>query len=189
MNQSIYGSNSYYLLKKWNWLMTKDCVELDNEKVFNHRFKAYLNRRDILNLIFESFPILKSAYMLKECYRDFNKDATYEEANEQFDVLLDLFKNSGISQYDEFIGVLTNWRIEIINSFKRPYENRKLTNSFTETTNGIIKKYITVSRGITNFKRFKNRAIFALDKRVFYALSQNLKTNKRFSKGRGKYNK
>ena len=189
MNQCIYGSNAYYLLKKWNWLMTKDNVELDNEKVFNHRFKTHLNRRDILNMIFETFPMLKSAYLLKEYYRDFNKDATYEEANEQFDVILDLFKNSGIPQYDEFIGVLTNWRTEIINSFKRPYANRKLSNSFTEETNGKIKKYISASNGLTNFTRFKNRAIYALDPRIFYALSQNLKTNKIFSKERGKYNK
>lgn len=189
MNQCIYDSNGYYLLKKWNWLMTKDDVELDNKKVFNHRFKTYLNHRDLLNMIFESFPILKDAYMLKEFYRDFNKDATYEEAAKQFDTILNLFKNSGIPQYDEFIGVLTNWRTEIINSFKRPYANRKLTNSFTEETNGKIRTYIAVSRGIANFDRFKIRAIYALDPRVFYSLSQNLKTNKRFSKARGKYNK
>ena len=48
MNQTIYGSNAYYLLKKWNWLLKKDDVFLDNEPVYNNRFRCKLNRRQII---------------------------------------------------------------------------------------------------------------------------------------------
>ena len=62
MNNSIYGSNAYYLLKKWSWLLTKDSIYLDNDKVYNSRFKCKLNRRDLREMIFKTFPELSKAY-------------------------------------------------------------------------------------------------------------------------------
>lgn len=78
---------------------------------------------------------------------------------------------------------------EILNSFKRPYNDRKLSNSFTENINGQIRTYLTVSNGVSNFKRFRNRAIFALSKDIYYALTTNLHSDKYNRKRRGSYNK
>lgn len=140
MKQCPYDSNGYYLLKKWNWLLNKDGIDLDNAKAYNHRFQTALNRRDLLMMIKDTFPILGEAYELKKYYR-------------------------------------------------RPYENRKLSNAYSENINGKLRTYITVSRGLGNFKRFRCRTLFALNPRIYFAISDNLKTNKRIGRKRGPYNK
>ena len=189
MKQCPYDSNGYYLLKKWNWLLNKDGIDLDNAKAYNHRFQTALNRRDLLMMIKDTFPILGEAYELKEYYRRLNKTATYEEAVEKYDDVVRLFNNSGIPQYDEFASILVKWKTEILNSFRRPYENRKLSNAYSENINGKLRTYITVSRGLGNFKRFRCRTLFALNPKIYFAISDNLKTNKRIGRKRGPYNK
>jgi len=189
MNGCDYHSNGYYLLKNWHWLLMKDGVDLDNKRVFNHRFGVYLNRRDILNLIFQTFPTLKTAYQLKEYYRRFNKTASYDEACVKFDDITKKFADSGIREYDEFTAILCNWRVEILNSFRRPYDDRKLSNSFTENINGKLRTYLTVSRGITNFKRFRKRVLYALNPKIQYYLTGALYSEKKKGKKRGPYNK
>lgn len=189
MKQCPYDSNGYYLLKKWNWLLNKDGIELDNPKVYNHRFQTALNRRDILNLIKEAFPILAEAYELKEYYRRFNKTATYDEAKERYDDIVKLFRNSGIPQYVEFTSLLVTWKTEILNSFIRPYDQRKLSNAYAENINGKLRTYMTVSRGLGNFKRFRSRALLALNPKIFFSISDNLITNKRTGRKRGPYEK
>lgn len=64
MKQCEYGSNAYYLLKKWNWLLNSDNIYLDNKRVYNHRFNTHLNRRDIFNMILDTLPVLAYAYEL-----------------------------------------------------------------------------------------------------------------------------
>lgn len=86
-----------------------------------------------------------------------------------------------------YIG-LVKWNTEILNSFRRPYENRKLSNAYSENINGKLRIYITVSRGLDNFKRFRCRTLFALNPRIYFAISDNLKTNKRIGRKRGLYN-
>lgn len=189
MNQCEYGSNAYYLLKKWNWLLMKDDVFFDNERVYNNRFKTKLNRRDLLNMIFDAFPVLAQAYSLKEEYRLFNKECTYEKACEIFPTILEKFRRSGIRQFDEFTGILCHWKTEILNSFHRPYDNRKLSNAFTENVNGKIRTYLAVSNGVTNFPRFRKRVLYALSPDIYYALTTTLQTEKRNRKPRGPYNK
>lgn len=189
MNQSEYGSNAYYLLKKWHWLLEKDDVDLDNKRVYNSRFRMKLNRRDLYNMIMEAFPILAKAYSLKEEYRIFNRECTYEEAVLRLPTISKKFKNSGIGQFDEFTGILFHWQEEILNSFKRPYADRKLSNSFTENINGKIRTYLAVSNGVTNFQRFRKRVIYALSPDIYYALTPKLHSEKMDKKKRGHYNK
>ncbi len=189
MNQYDYNSNGYYLLKKWNWLLTKDNIYLDNSRVYNRRFGVYLNRRDIMTMIFEAFPILKSAYELKEYYRRFNKEASFEEANERIDSIRKRFIDANIPQYDEFIGILVNWRDEIVNSFKRPFHGNKQSNALAENVNGKIRSYLTISKGITNFVRFRKRILYALNPKIHYALTTKLHSDKRIGRSRGSYNK
>jgi len=68
-------------------------------------------------------------------------------------------------------------------------KNRKLPNAYSENINGKLRIYITVSRGLDNFKRFRYRTFFALNPRIYFAVSDNLKTNKRIGRKRGPYNK
>ena len=93
------------------------------------------------------------------------------------------------NKYDEFASILVKWKTEILNSFRRPYENRKLSNAYSENINGKLRTYITVSRGLGNFKRFRCRTLFALNPKIYFAISDNLKTNKRIGRKRGPYSK
>ena len=189
MNQCVYGSNAYYLLKKWHWLLESDDINLDNSPEYNHHFKAKLNRRDLLNMILGISPVLKSAYFLKEEYRLFNKNSSYESALNSYDDIIEDFEREDIKEYREFLSILKTWRNEILNSFLRPYDDRKLSNSLSENINGKIRTYIDISRGISNFNRFRKRVLYALNDDVFYSLTNVLISEKNKGKPRGKYNK
>lgn len=189
MKKCVYGSDGYYLLKKWNWLFTSDDVDFDNEKEFNHRFNAELNRRDIFEMMTNNFPELYEAYLLKEEFRTMVKKCTYEEAKSKYDDLYDKFVKADIKEYYEFINILEQWKTEILNSFLRPYGDYKLTNAYTENINGKIGQYILNSRGLTNFNRFRKRAIFALNRKASFSITNKLKSEKMKKNSRGKYNK
>ena len=189
MNQMVYGSNAYYLLKKWNWLLRTDGVDLDNEPQYNSRFRMKLNRRQIMKMLLDLSPELEEAYVLKEKYRSFNKNMSYEEAMENYDVLLKEFEESGINEYREFISILHNWKKEILNSFMRPYEDRRLSNALSENINGKINTYLNISKGISNFRRFRKRILLALNPKNFYSITDVLYSDKRQGKKRGPYKK
>ena len=189
MNQTVYGSNAYYLLKKWNWLLKADHVDLDNEPQYNNRFKMKLNRRQILKMLLDLSPELEKAYVLKEKYRSFNKNMSYDEAKENYDVLVKEYEDANIAEYREFVSILHTWKKEILNSFLRPYEDHKLSNAFCENINGKINTYLDISRGINNFKRFRKRVLFALHPKIFYSISNVLYSDKREGKKRGPYKK
>lgn len=188
MYQVEYGSDSYYLLKTWKDLIEKN-VFLDNEPVYNNRFKMKLNKRQLLDLILEISETLALGYHLKEMYLTFNKNATEENCEEWFNSILEAFKKSGISEFHDFIQTLENWKPEILNSFKRPFDEHKLSNALCENINGQIRTYLSVSKGVSNFIRFRKRCIFALNPKVFYSITNQLKSNKVQGKRRGKYNK
>ncbi len=189
MNQMVYGSNAYYLLKKWNWLLETDNVDLDNRPEYNNRFKTKLNRRQILKMIMDLSPVLEEAYVLKEKYRSFNRNMSYDDAVYNYDFILKEFENADITEYREFVSILRNWKQEILNSFKRPYGEHKLSNAFCENINGKIDAYLIISRGIANFTRFRKRLLFALNPKIFYALTENLYSDKKKGKKRGPYKK
>ncbi|MDY5277715.1 MAG: transposase, partial [Erysipelotrichaceae bacterium] len=56
-----------------------------------------------------------------------------------------------------------------VTSFLRPYGNHKLSNALTEHINGTIGTYLSVSRGITNFERFRKRVLFSLNPKINYS--------------------
>lgn len=190
MKRCDYQSNGYYLLKNWSWILVKADVFLDNTRVYNHRFGTELNRRDMRDIIFSSFPVLHTAYQLKELYRKFNQITDYDEACRLFPRIKKFFFDSGINEYNEFSGLLERWQNEILNSFIRPYDdNRRLSNAFTENLNGKVRTYIDVSRGIKNFDRFRKRVIYALNPDISYALTTNLHSEKYRGNTRGPYSK
>ena len=189
MNQCEYGSNRYYLLKKWNFLLTTDNVELDNEPQYNSRFKEKLNRRDILSMILEEFPILNEAYYLKEEFRHAVATFDYETMKITYDAFVNMFKDSNIREYDEFLNILLNWKEEILNSFLRPYDEHKLSNALTENINGKLGTYLAISHGIINLTRFRKRALYALNPNILYSVSATLTSDSKQGKHRGKYRK
>lgn len=179
--QVEYNSNSYYLLKTWKDLIEKD-VYLDNKPVYNKRFNRKLNKRDLLDMILDISENLALAYRLKEMYLLFNQKATEENCEQWFNSIYEAFIEAQIPEYHEFIILLNNWKIEILNSFKRPFDNRKLSNSLSENINGQIRTYLAISNGVTNFTRFRKRCLLALNKKVFYSINDHLKSDKNSKK-------
>lgn len=189
MRQVEYGSPAYYLLKKWNWLLTASDVDLDNEKVMNHVFNRYLNRRDILELLLSIDGNLATAFHLKEQFSLFLKNCPPEESIQQLDCLIQAFTEAEIPEYREFLILMNDWRTEIANSFNRPFDDRKQSNALAESINSQIRTYLTVSKGNTNFERFRRRMLYCLGEHVFYSATSFLKSLKSKGKSRGKYKK
>ena len=77
----------------------------------------------------------------------------------------------------------------IINSFKRPHDDRKLSNALSENMNSQIRAHLAISRGVANFSRFRKRMLFSFNSHVFYSSTKHLKSDKRKGKPRGKYKK
>lgn len=187
MKRMVIHSPSYYLLKHWHKLLLSD-INLDNEPKYNGYFKCKLNYRDIFNMLLDISPQLKEAYYLKELYRDFNKNCSYEKAKEELDDIISEFKKRDPGCYEEFIELLINWKEEIINSFERPYNDRKQSNALAESINQKLRILIEVSNGYSNFERFRLRAIYCLNDRIFYSLTNKLShSNRRKGKRRGTY--
>ena len=171
MNQCVCNSTSYYLLKSWHKLLESDKYDLDNEPRYNSKFKQHMNYRDFYGLSLKISENLKLAYELKEMYRDFNKNCSYEEAD--------------LACYKEFVQLLKNWKPEIINSFNRPYDSRRQSNTLADSYNQKLREFMGVSNGYSNYDRFRARALYCLNDRIFYSLTANHKSNKRQGKKRG----
>ena len=103
--------------------------------------------------------------------------------------MLKAFKTSGIRQFNEFTEILINWRDEILNSYLRQYDDRKLSNSLTENVNWKLRTYLSISRGISNFSRFRKRVIHSLSRDVQYALNDSLHSDSVTKRKRGTYKK
>ena len=118
MYQAEYNSNSYYLLKTWKDLIERD-VYLDNEPVYNKRFKKKLNKRNLLDMILDVSENLTLGYRLKEMYLYFNENATEKDCESWFDSIYEAFREAQLPEYNEFVSILQTWRTEILNSFKK----------------------------------------------------------------------
>lgn len=69
MNQSIYNSDAYYLLKRGHYLLDKKELELDDEPQYNHHFERKLTKRQLIEMIFSISDKLLDAYNLKVAYQ------------------------------------------------------------------------------------------------------------------------
>ena len=140
-------------------------------------------------MILDISAALALGYRIKEMYQRFNNEATYENAEEWLDHIIETITYSEIPQFEKFLNLLNHWKPEIINSLLRPYEDRKLSNALSENINGQIGTLIKISKGLANFTRFRKRALYGLNDKIFYALTEHLKSDKREGKPRGPYNK
>ena len=144
MNHSIKGSAAYYLLKTWHKLLETD-YDLDNEPQYNSFFKQKMNYRQLYDALLNLNPNLALAYHLKEMYRDFNKRATEYDCEDWLNQIFDTFKKAHLYCYEDFLSLLENWKPEILNSFKRPYDDRKQSNALAENINQKLNTLIDIS--------------------------------------------
>ncbi len=191
MNQQPKDSAAYYLLKKWHRLLECDDYDLNPNKPpkYNAFFRQKLNYCQLYDIVLGVDPVLREAYYLKEHYRDFNRTATTDNCEKEFDEIFDLFVKADLPCNSGFVSMIHHWKQEILNSFIRPYNDRKLTNALTENMNGRIRTMIDVGNGTANFDRFRARALFAFNRHICYYITNNMKTLKREGKKRGSYKK
>lgn len=189
MNRATKGSAAYYLLKHWHKLLETD-YDLDNEPRYNSFFRQKMNCRQLYDALLNLSPGLKRAYELKELYRSFNRTARKEDCEERLNVIIQEFKEAHLYCYEEFLSLLEHWKKEILNSFSRPYADRRQSNALAENINRKLNTLIDVSNGLSNFERFRCRAIYCLNHHVTYSLTQHIhRYNKQEGKKRGPYQK
>lgn len=160
--------NMKYLLSKFKFIFNHG-INLDNKAKYNKRFKRYMNYRDIMNLLFDRFPILQIAYNLKESYIIFNNTSNFENARDELTKQLQQFANNTIPEYDEFYNLLINWFEEIIDSFII-INNRRINNGYIESRNNQIERLMYNAYGFRNFKRTRNRILYCLNKEDTYKI-------------------
>lgn len=160
--------NLQYLLTRFKYIFNTD-TNLDNKGKYNKRFRRVLNHRQMIEILFERFPELRAAYLLKEEYIEFNRTANEFNAKEQLTDLISKFGSCEIPEYIEFYNLLCNWFPEIVNSFYK-YNGKRINNSYVESRNNNIERLVYNAYGFTNFERTRNRVLYCLNKNDTYKL-------------------
>ena len=160
------SSNEYYLLKHFNYLLKERNLNLDTQARFNHKLQRYVNLRDIFMMILKIDEKLELTYYLKETYMDFNRNCSYEEVEEKFDDIYQLFLESDIEKYYPFIAALKHWRYEIINSFI-VHNGRRINNGVAESINAKVSQLIYNTKGISNNRRRRKRILYTVNREGF----------------------
>lgn len=177
----------YYLLKKWNWLLTKndetkykvdgkeyELSDPNMPKKFNTKLQQYCNFNDLLTMILDCDSRLEEAYNLKYFLNEFYKKATIITASVDLEALISLMYDSDIDEFIQFGHTLRRWKHEIIISLNLVQEViqkedsktgeiteiirwRRVNNGIAENRNKIIKQIKHNSNGFHNWERFRNR--------------------------------
>ena len=97
---------------------------------------------------------LREAYLLKENFYAFMRSANSIQAKERLRAFRAHASIAELPEFDTFLKTLQNWETYILNAFDCPYSN-----GFTEGVNNKIKVLKSVSFGVRNFPRFRNRIL------------------------------
>ena len=171
-----------YLLKFQHRLLTLDPYKIEhNHTKFNRFYRSKMTQYDLQERLLNTYPEIKTAYFLYQRFTVFedprHQISTKEEQLESF------IKDCLDSEITELIGVglsINNWKDEILNSFstfkfkykrdgKVMYKIRRVTSGSIEGKNKFIKIIIKLANGYSNFARFRNRAMYCLNKDATYS--------------------
>ena len=160
-------SDQYYLLKYRDELLyEKDPLSAEHREIRrNHHFHYDLCEAEILEMTLKIDRQLKDAYELYHRYIRFN-DTFYDDRRKTIDDLNEIisdYRISGIKEFEELANTLENWKAEIANSFIK-YGGIRVSNGPIEGRNSLIKKILRIANGYTNFRRFRNRIMFCLNR-------------------------
>ena len=182
-------NNNYYWLFKSFWkLITRDPSKLSHKKFKIGRSGQYLSQVEIVERMLKISPRLEKTYELYHEYRNFNDAATLDNAKEWLETIIEHFQSSEIEELAPAWKLMMSWHDEIINSFNK-VNNIRISNGPMERANRDIKTIFRSSFGSRNFKRMRNRIMFAMNSDSPMLYSPRKKTNKNVGKKRGKYNK
>lgn len=155
----------YYMLKKFHYFLVKNYENIFDGKIRIAKYNTYWHKSEILDYLLSIDEDLKSAYRLKERYREFNLTADYETCDNELDSLIYEFRNHKLLELRTFGKTIEHWRIEIKNSFL-VFNRRRVSNGPIESTNSKIKTIIKTANGIRKFTRFRNRVMYSINKDI-----------------------
>lgn len=187
-------SIDYKLLKYRCRLLTKNRCELEiEERTFDKILRYYITERDLLDIILDIDPQLRTAYYIKEKYISFNSsDITLfrerEEKEKELDLIIKSMLDTNIRELIECVRTLNSWRTEILNSFTW-IEDKRLSNGPIEGKNTYIKKIISNANGYNNFERARNKFMYSQNQYDTYSLVEHKHVVKKNKDKRGPYKK
>lgn len=156
------GTNEYYLFKNQSDLLFEK-MEQYGEKIKVHKFKRFLNKKDMLDMMLALDNELFDAYQYYHRYKRANHLYGYDAIKSSFNSFSCDPKIAKIKEFVPILSMLQTWEEYILNSFKI-IDGRRLSNGPIEGFNSTFKKTIVVSNGYANFNRFRNRVIFCYNK-------------------------
>lgn len=169
-------SDEYYMLKyRKELLFITDTLKFEFKEVKrNHHFHYDLSEEGILEMMLKVDKELKEAYELFHEYIRFNETdysnslTTLNDLNE----IINDYKLSNVKEFKELASTLENWKVEIANSFIK-FKGLRVSNGPIEGRNSLIKKILRIANGYSNFKRFRNRVMYCLNKYSTHSFKQN----------------
>jgi transposase len=174
----------YWLLKKFHWMLE---MSIDDVKKDYYEFRKWdmtLSKYQLLDYMMKVDETLTEAYYLKESYRDFNRyhkinsDNDRLEIQEKLSEFIKAFHTSSSPELRRFGNTLSNWQIEIINSFIC-IDGWRLSNAKIENINGQIKNLMSISYGFTNFERTRTRIIYTINEDYPFSITKRYKSKQR----------
>ena len=165
------NSNEYYLLKEHYDLLFINSGKISNIKKYNRKFKAYLSNYELLRMICDIDERLNEARFLREQYIEFNNSHNNEFLENEFNYLIELFKDSKAIQFRNIANTLIEWKEYILNSFieilnESGTKFRRLSNGPIESINSIISKVYTNGNGYVTFDHFRTRCAYVVNKNL-----------------------
>ena len=160
-------SDEYYMLKyRKELLFVNDILSDEFKKIKrNHHFHYDLSESRLLEMMLGIDEELSKAYQLYHQYIRFNNTDytdTYKTLNDLNEIITE-YKLSGIKEFEKVADTLNNWKAEIANSFIK-FKGQRISNGPIEGRNSLIKKLLKIANGYTNFRRFRNRVMYCLNR-------------------------
>lgn len=174
----------YWLLKKFHWMLEMSIDDVKKDYYEFRKWNMTLSKYQLLDYMMKVDETLTEAYYLKESYRDFNRyhkinsDNDRLEIQEKLSEFIKAFHTSSSPELRRFGNTLSNWQIEIINSFIC-IDGWRLSNAKIENINGQIKNLMSISYGFTNFERTRTRIIYTINEDYPFSITKRYKSKQR----------
>ena len=130
---------------------------------------------------------------MRNTLSEFFRNGTKANAADRLQVILADLNRSQVKELNAFGQTVVNWFREIVNSFeivkteyvvdkkngKARRKDHRLTSSMIENRNKLVKQIKNNANGYTNWKRFRNRVLYVLNRPVFRLEPSRKKTRER----------
>lgn len=169
----------YYVLKKYRYYFVTEFDKLSEVRFYNKKLGIWFTKYSMRKYLLDIDENLEKAYTLTSRYREFNKTISYEKAKDELELLINDFFESNLPSFFDVAKTLSTWKEYIINSFitvpnaltkpknkDQQSKPRRLSSGAIEGLNATLEKININGNGFSNFWRFRNRAIYAINEEM-----------------------